>query len=196
MKNKTKEEIMSNGNTLAQATLKKHWNGKIPVDIAAITKQHNIKLHRFTAPNGVRGKMDVTKDSVTIFYDNDNPQYLNRFIVAHLLGKYLMNSGSIDKVTVENVSKSTSNALDHQANEFALELLIPTKTITAYMQNMYLTDIDTAAEMFAVAPVAMGNVMSRVAANFNFSAPQVKQPGLEEDILEIAGVVIAAKFGM
>jgi Zn-dependent peptidase ImmA (M78 family) len=108
-----------------------------------------------------------------------------------------MGSGSVEQITIENVSTSTTNELDQQANNFALELLIPRKTLAAYMQNFGLEDVHLAAEMFAVAPFAMQKVMSTIEVNYYVSSsPQKKQSGWEEDVLEIAGAVISAKFGI
>lgn len=188
---------MPNGNELAQATLKKYWDGKIAVNLADIVRKCNVKVARASFENGIRGQMDVSDNGVTIFYDNKNPPFMNRFIVAHLLGKYMMGSGSVDQITIENVSTSTQDQLDQQANSFALELLIPRKTLAAYMQNLGLDDVHLAAEMFAVAPFAMQKVMSTIKVHhYVDSTPKKKQSGWEEDVLEIAGAVISAKFGI
>jgi hypothetical protein len=47
---------MPNGNELAQATLKKYWDGKIAVNLADIVRKCNVKVERAAFENGIRGR--------------------------------------------------------------------------------------------------------------------------------------------
>jgi hypothetical protein len=184
---------MPNGNDLAEATLKKYWDGKIPINVAAIARQCNMNFQRLELEEGVRGKMEVTTSGATIFYDNRNSKQLNRFIAAHLLGKYLMGSKTVDKITAQNVSSSSKDEMDHQANDFALGLLIPKKTLTAYIFSHYVEDLNQASEIFLVPAAAMNKVMSTL--KLNFSGPRTKPSDWESDMLDLSGAINTNKKG-
>lgn len=184
---------MFNGNDLAEATLKKYWDGKIPINVADITRQCNMSFQKLALEEGVKGKMEVSNGGATIFYDNRNAKQTNRFIAAHLLGKYLMGSGSIEQITSQNISIDSQDERDHQANDFALSLLIPKKTLTAYVFSYYIEDVNQAAEIFVVSAAAMNKVMA--ALNLNFSGPKAKPSDWEENMLELSGAINIHKKG-
>lgn len=189
---------MKNGTNLAQMTLKMYWDGKVPVNISSIVKACNIKLARFNPINEVRGKLEISNNSTTIYYNNDNPSHMNRFIVAHLLGKYLMGNMQNQIVTAQHFSRNNTNVSDIEANNFALNILMPKKTLVSAIENGYISpsDINDAALQYGVAPLAMQEALSRLQPQDFSQFTNKKVSGVEEDMMEIASAIITAKFGM
>lgn len=152
---------MSHPTHLANAVLNKHWNGDVPVNLLALCKGNNVDLYKQALPDGVRGKLDVTSHGASISYNPDDSLRVRRYVVAHLLGRYLLGHGGIDAVTPYNFNTGSTNPVDKYANEFAMALLIPSVALRSFVGTKYMKNVDTAANFFCVSPLAMGYAMDK-----------------------------------
>lgn len=185
-------------NKLAHSVLEKLWNGNIPVDIVGILKAHNIELRSLALPEGVRGKMDVTEHGAVIYYNPQNTLRVNRFMGAHLLGRFLNGHGGIDEVTVNNFSTNAQDGRDIAANEFAVALLIPPEALEFFAGTKHCKDANAACDFFAVSPVAMGQALGKAFESRSvpaLSKSAQKEMSLAEDILSVTGLVVTATLG-
>lgn len=185
-------------NKLAHDVLAKLWNGNIPVDIVGILKAYNIELRRLDLPEGVRGKFEVTVNGGVIYYNPQNPLRVNRFMGAHVLGRYLHGHGGIDEITVNNFSTNAHDGRDIAANEFAVALLIPPEALEFFAGTKHCKDANAAADFFAVSPVALGQAIGKAFESRSvpvLSKSAQKEMSIAEDILSVAGLAVTASLG-
>ncbi|HSH80377.1 MAG TPA: ImmA/IrrE family metallo-endopeptidase [Herpetosiphonaceae bacterium] len=109
---------------------------RIPVDIYAIAKEHNVEIRSQTLEDTVSGML-VIKDQYAIIGVNENHHpNRQRFTIAHELGHYILHRDKarvfVDSKPVffrDEVSAEGIYLQEIQANAFAAALLMPAKVL-------------------------------------------------------------------
>lgn len=115
---------------LAQKVIKETGISSAPVSLQKVIehlkKSLNLEVMKVTLTEKISGLLvvceDVEKESMTIGFNADKPWCHRRFTIAHEIGHIMMN---------HTCSGNTNDKSDNEteANNFAAELLIPTKFI-------------------------------------------------------------------
>lgn len=101
------------------------------VDINAIVKHYGFCVEVSNSPNGYLGALS-RPERLILLSEESTPQW-QRFITAHLFGHAILHSHLSDQF-VEKSLRTSPNALEDQADNFAYELLVP--------KNWYLARVD------------------------------------------------------
>lgn len=138
---------------------------KSPADLL-----ENLKEVEFSAPIGIDKIIEILKIQIihdwtmtdqlseSIFTENESSIRINmnhnsyearrRFTLAHQLGHYCLHHGSfVDTLKSTNTIDSFCDNIETQANNFAMQILIPAPLITeqcdAYNGDQFLNDMAT-----------------------------------------------------
>ena len=98
------------------------WDGKLPVDPSkfAVAKGISVLYDENLGKSGRSGYF--SPDQRTIYVNPDEPEYRQRFTVAHELGQCLLGHGERNRA---NQKLTEFDACERDANQFAVELLMP-----------------------------------------------------------------------
>lgn len=97
--------------------------GKFVLPIGEILEQINLQVQFVTLQDGHSGYLDVTNK--TIFVNEAYPATRNLFTIAHELGHYILHRSSQNRFDDKHKYTSEELQREHEANEFAGELLMP-----------------------------------------------------------------------
>lgn len=140
------------------------WDGQIPVRVRYIAERLGILIEETTGKNGgtsVTLDAPVGARAVIKFCLTDDP-IRQRFAIAHALGHYAL--GHLTPLAPSKLDQplnyrlGTSDRHETEANQFALELLVPTeelKRVHAIAVKKGKTDPQLLANAFAVSLPAM-----------------------------------------
>lgn len=142
--------------------LKKHWDNTLPVNLFSISKRMGVELHEFQSDGTSRGKLEGDGFTGHIFYDPSNGNVMNRFVIAHLLGHFVMGHGSVDQVVGQNLSTDSPEEKDKMANHFALNMLIPTEALAKLVNSGQYSDVKELALAFEVSPNAIAEAFKYI----------------------------------
>lgn len=124
----------------------------VPVDPEQIAKNAGIKIqaqHQFTN----LGRLFYDEGIPTIEYKSREPSTRIRFTVAHELGHYFLGHLKPERVfedSLANFSTQTIKPKEIEANQFAMELLVPIDTLDDLIMQQNLTDGYQLAVLFGV----------------------------------------------
>lgn len=144
MSSNEKVKNMPESNALA---LLANWDGILPVDPVAIANDCGLEVREEPELKELQlsGYLDVPNHVILV-----NPFELyarQRFTIAHELGRYLFGHGSANGES----ERANVAMLEVQANQFAVELLMPVSSIR---QNLRLSTTDL-CERFGVSARAL-----------------------------------------
>lgn len=105
---------------------------KVPLDIHALVSQQGIEVQTHKMERLIPGMMVTTKSAALITLNESLPLNQQRFVLAHLLGHFVLHGKSAD-VFVDRTTPITGEGpeirkrimQENEANEFAGELLMP-----------------------------------------------------------------------
>ena len=124
-----------------------------PVDLNKILKQLNLTLVEKTLSNELSGSLDVINKQ--IYVEKKHSQTRKNFTIAHELGHYCLHQDIADKFEDKIFFRSSvTDEHEHQANNFAGELLMP-KDVFLYQIKEGLNTIQELAEYFNCSTLAV-----------------------------------------
>ncbi len=147
-----------------EQVLNNHWDWYLPVKIEDIANALSINLLKL--PKDVHSQGDISGMSTLgdngdcVVYYNDN-ESLNRqrFAIAHGVGHHMLGH-IVSKSTclIENGCTFNSKNKDEReasANQFAIQLLMPTDAVKTLLFAKGISDIGELAKRFSVSEAAM-----------------------------------------
>jgi len=150
---------------LAKDVLKKHWNGKLPVDLDRICAENNIQikyehlepLEENHGQGQISGVMFIQdKDNKFIVVNKKDNEKRQRFTIAHELGHYFLHMSDQDYENTSMVSfRGRSNKHEREANLFAAELLMPEDVVKREYELVLYPLASFLARRFDVSEAAM-----------------------------------------
>lgn len=149
---------MSESTKNADELLYKHWLDRtkgvlrLPIDPYVIAA--DVGLFVSDLPHEER---DVSGglEGDTIYINPTDPRTRKRFAVAHELGHFVLGHGQSFRDPAENFSYGNQNQKEAQANEFAVELLMPEVAIKHFVVYKGITDAELLADRFDVSLAAL-----------------------------------------
>lgn len=140
--------------------LNQYWDEKIPVDLVNIAKAMGVSVvERNLSPN-TAGVIYYDGDLVNIDININNNLVRKRFTLAHELGHlqlgHLQNCNPKFRVDDNHFYSNEENCDERDANNFAIELLIPEEAIKLLVRKKSVTSIDELSSYFLASKLAVG----------------------------------------
>lgn len=136
-----------------------HWDGKLPVNPVSIANALGITVYKqFLDQDSVHIIKDSNLIGYSITVNSHDSRVRQRFSIAHAMGHILLqhlHSQSTPYVDTPLSFSSKSIGQEKEANQFALELLLPERLTRTWFNKMIRTDISEAAKMFDVSEAAL-----------------------------------------
>ena len=143
---------------LANDILLEHWDGMLPVDVAAIAKKRGCDLRADDLP--VSGEVCREGDGFVIRYNAKDHEVRKRFTIAHELGHvelgHLDGADKCLRDPREHYSLENFDPRERDANRFAAAVLMPARAVHAAVVRMKNPDVERLARLFKVSRLAMG----------------------------------------
>lgn len=136
----------------ARALLTKHWDGRLPVDPAAIAKAEGLRLERL---NSDSYSGEFLRAQKTIRVNTNEAHVRQRFTLAHELGHYALGHEDAPRDTSAAFSARAQEPQERAANQFAAELLMPARAVEKLVLSGMFRTTDELAKAFNVSKVAM-----------------------------------------
>ncbi len=144
---------------LVNGILLRHWDGLLPVDVAAIARARGCRLEPVSGM-AVSGEVCLQDGECVIRYNADDHEVRQRFTIAHELGHvelgHLQGREKCLRDPRENYSLNHYKPEERDANRFAAALLMPAQAVRAAVVGMKEPDVEKLAELFKVSRLAMG----------------------------------------
>lgn len=138
-----------------QKILDVYWDGYLPVDIKTIAQRLGVECVSESSCS-YNGRFQVTETGMpTISYSLSDSTIRQRFAIAHSLGHYVLNHGSVFVDCVDNYSSKVMNVDETAANNFALQILIPSTILEYVISDTKDVTISNLSSKFMVSEVAM-----------------------------------------
>jgi Zn-dependent peptidase ImmA (M78 family) len=147
----------------------------LPVPIDDIIKREGINLLPYDMNDGISGILLIERDNITIGYDKAESNVRQRFTKAHELGHFMLHRDGelfVDKDYKAMMFRPSSSTpsdkwQEWEANEFAANILMPTKILKEEMEKLEIDYVDDAwikelAKKFEVSPMAMSIRLSKL----------------------------------
>lgn len=143
--------------SLARTVLLQHWDGYLPVDIQQIATALGIVAE---------GRDDVDHSghyaNGKIIFNKRQPLQQQRFSIAHQIGHHLAGHTLCPEESAQTFSTSASNAIEIQANNFALAVLIPGEHLRYAVLIANQCDLKELALLFGVSTVALHKRLQQI----------------------------------
>ncbi len=144
----------------------------LPVDIEAILAGEVVELEYFEGEREVEGRLELVENRPTIFVNvrGRGPRHPRvRFTLAHEAGHYFLHRHRLrthgpfrdDRITLEQGGKADDP--EREANEFAIEVLLPRGLVRERFARRPLIDITFIAKLADEANVSLQATAIRVA---------------------------------
>lgn len=101
------------------------------------------------------GQIVISGMNVGILYNQNHTQVRQRFTVAHELGHLILSNGQKMETMDEIVDLTTKSRAEVEANNFAAELLMPTKLLRTILKQGPIGSVEALAKQFDVSTEAM-----------------------------------------
>ena len=110
---------------------------RLPIDVAEIAKQLNVRVEVRELPSSVAGFIikEESEPFPVIYVNSGDGSQRRRFTIAHELGHYIQNRYSEEIAYVDNRDELASTGTDPNerwCNAFAAELLMPESVVKKY----------------------------------------------------------------
>ena len=140
----------------ARYMLSEHWDGKLPVDPFAIARSAGVTVeHDPELEPKELGRFELVDGNARIFTNPNEPVSRLRYVVAHELGHFALEHGKRFVDTAFQFWPVHYDRAEHQANQFALELLVPDFALNFMIQKRKIMNPVQLEEIFAVSDLAM-----------------------------------------
>lgn len=144
----------------ATQVLQQHWNGQLPVDLAAIAQRMGVAIRSrspFEEPAfPYSGYFEQTPSGPCIHVNISEPAVRQRFTVAHELGHYVLGHKDSPRDSAQNFGSGVVDPRERAANQFAAELLMPSDAVRRVVASGQFNSVNELAQAFQVSGVAMG----------------------------------------
>ena len=130
-----------------QTLLDQYWNNVLPVDLSLFTDPLGLTVH----VTGDLGMPAGTLSGDVILVNGDDPEYRQRFTIAHEIGHAYLGHGD----AYRNTTTRTYSGPEIEANCFAAELLMPTIAMRVLIEVEKITDPTELRGIFNVSAEAM-----------------------------------------
>lgn len=157
---------------VAQAILRDKGLGRtLPVDVEAVLAGEVVELEYFEAERASEGRLELVEDVPTIFVNvrgrtRQHPRV--RFTLGHEAGHYFLHRQRLrtkGPIRDERVILDQGVKLDdveREANEFAIELLLPSTILKERFDRTRLIDVDFIVKLATEANVSLQATAIRV----------------------------------
>ena len=126
-----------------------------PVPVDELVQMCGLLLHRVELPDALSGLVIESDDGATIAVNRHHPPTRQRFTIAHELGHHLLDHTDRFHLDLSDGSPiGYDYGLERTANEFAADLLMPRRLVTAALAST--PDTARLAAAFEVSEIAMG----------------------------------------
>lgn len=146
----------------ADKLLSQHWDGRLPVDVFHVARRQGIATRpSSTICDSGMIELEGTDGShvAIITYRASDAPVRQRFTVAHEIGHHVLGHlGERQRCLRDPLTHFSSNAtplIEREANDFAVRLLVPRRTLEFAVHEKGMTDVVALARAFGVAPAAM-----------------------------------------
>lgn len=167
---------------IAQGILKAHWDQSVPVNLARIAKAMQLVV-ALGDTGGACAILDITpkrKASVTI--GRKHPITLQRYAVAHAIAHLALHHLRPGMQRAIHISESFhanhDQPQDSEANDFALELLIPEPVLRYTLEGQHARTLQELAHLFEVPEI----LIKQRLADLNLPLPQPLAERLKSSI--------------
>src|SRR5690606_21757927 len=129
------------------------WDGKLPVDPAAIARALGINVVECALDHSWHYKFNDGKPSIQV--NTSDPHASKRFTLAHDIGPHLHGNIEAPRDTNEQFSSRSRDPREVAANRFAASLLMPAAVVKHLVFNKGVHSLSELARTFGVSTAAM-----------------------------------------
>ncbi|WP_250465386.1 MULTISPECIES: ImmA/IrrE family metallo-endopeptidase [unclassified Caballeronia] len=140
----------------------KYWNGFLPVDPAVIARKAGVTVEYDPALGDACGRFEIVEGHPKIYINPNETKICQRFVVAHELGHFVLKHGKRFVDTHRQLKYVQFKFREQQANDFALELLIPHFAVDILIEKRNITSYIKLAESFGVGTMAMRTKLKKM----------------------------------
>ena len=150
--------------TTAQDILNSHWDGTVPVPVAAIARALGIQVDAADMAEPCR--LEFTEAVWKVTLRKEDSAIRQRFALAHGVGRIVGHEGPTPVLPIAiPASDFSTQAMDwniRKANAFALELLAPKRVLKYTINTGKMRTVDDLVATFQISPVAMVQRLKQV----------------------------------
>lgn len=114
---------------MAKMLLTEYWNYSLPIDPVFFANQLNIKVF---ARHDLLLSGFFEKETFSIYVNANEPNYRQRFTIAHELGHALLHKESSNRMDIK-YDLGNYHIKEVEANRFAAELLMPREALQTFL---------------------------------------------------------------
>ena len=135
-------------------------------NLRAIADKEGIEIKAVKKDNAFLSSIEEDRNGkVTICYNSTLPEKRKRFAIAHELAHYFL--GHLKKrKTYEDVegnfNSNVSDVVEREANELAIDILIPKKTVEYLIDEKEIFSVKKLAEIMKVSEAAMVHKLKKI----------------------------------
>lgn len=140
----------------AKEFLDRHWDGRLPIDPAAMAEKAGILVvdDACLSGEGLSGCFDPEAGRPVIRYNPKEAEVRQRFTVAHEIGHFVLGHGAAYRDPAANFATNAAPT-EAAANRFAAALLMPSEVVEAVIKEQANPTLESLAALFGVSTVAM-----------------------------------------
>ncbi|SAL78441.1 hypothetical protein AWB74_05349 [Caballeronia arvi] len=147
----------------ARYMLSEHWDGKLPVDPFAIARSAGVTVeHDAEMEPKELGRFEFVDGKPHIYTNPNEPVSRLRYVVAHELGHFALEHGKRFVDTALQFWPVHYDRAEHQANQFALELLVPDFALNIMISKRNIMNFVRLTEIFAVSDLVMKHRLKKL----------------------------------
>lgn len=156
-------EIRPRIQVIAAQVLRRHWHPHcLPVQPQTLAPCYGMRVRALKCQASLRDRIlgRVVRDEDQLFIEVacTLTHAMQRFVIAHMLGHHLLDHADVRPEMISHFQTDAESALDHEANYFAMNLLVPMPLII----RMLNVGIDTVEEMAKDFQVPLGAISLRL----------------------------------
>nr|WP_282560224.1 ImmA/IrrE family metallo-endopeptidase [Motilimonas cestriensis] len=142
-----------------------HWDWVLPVKVDSIGRRLSIQVRKLDPLNaehtGLSGMVEIQDDLKLAYFNASESINRQRFALAHGIGHLVLGHvisaapRLVDGEDGRHYSASNSSQMEQEANNFAMQLLMPKDAIDYVINQEKVNNINYLAVKFGVSEVAM-----------------------------------------
>jgi Zn-dependent peptidase ImmA (M78 family) len=142
----------------AKTVLKKYWGDFLPVNPLTIALRLDLAVLLNPISSDIKCEF-IKEENKIVINTKENITRID-FCLAHSIGHFCLGHNSQQDI-VQNFQK-TSEGIEKEANNFALDLLIPKDLLKAYIVVKEITNINKLKEIFNVSENALKMQLKKI----------------------------------
>lgn len=145
----------------ADTVLSNYWNGKLPIDLDDILAKLDIEIRTLneSESNEIHGKACLENGNKVIYVNVNDSVVRRRFTAAHEIGHHVLGHVTPLRHQLRDgkhiFTGDKQSILEHQANVFAADLLMPKFALEHAILNENIRTVESLAAKFNVSQIAM-----------------------------------------